>query len=234
MTPHYSNDRPAIIMNMAMTLDGKSVLQDGHWHSITSAKDRLSMDQIRASVDGIMMGSHSLRQDNAKLYDRRRPHCQRQPQPIIFSQTGKLPRSLHLFAKPHPEPIIVGPAKAQSQLRQSIPTNYTFYEWSGWQDLRQFLCWIHNHIQAKRLLLEGGPKINAQFSQKDLIDEIYITIAPVISAAQRDGPIGPALSKDSPEDSIKKSQEPLFQAGFALISHKSSNNEVFLHYQKQR
>jgi riboflavin biosynthesis pyrimidine reductase len=123
----------------------------------------------------------------------------------------------------------VGPSGAHKQLQQNLSANtYHFYEWSGWQDIKQFLAWLQDHIGVQRLLLEGGPKVNAQFSQRELIDEIYLTIVPVVSAAQGDGPIAPDLSNAS------TAKEPAFlYQGFSLVSHKSSGDELFCHYQKK-
>jgi riboflavin biosynthesis pyrimidine reductase len=54
------NDRPHIIVNVAMTVDGKLDTIERKGAPISSRIDRQRVDQLRASVDAVMVGGRTL------------------------------------------------------------------------------------------------------------------------------------------------------------------------------
>ncbi len=220
-----NNKNFRVAINMAMTLDGKSILADGQWHSLTSMADRNKMDIIREGADVIFAGAASLRQDNAKLYVRNNTNAHH-PIPVIFTKSGKLSQTLHLFQKPHPKPVIVCSKQAQKKIAATLKkTDYQNYTWAGWHELIDLIEWLSLQYNAKIFLLEGGPKLNAFFFQQDLITDMYITIVPFIAGGKGSGPVQ-YTNQNHSEKKIMK----IFQQKAQIVSCQKIENEVFLHY----
>jgi 2,5-diamino-6-(ribosylamino)-4(3H)-pyrimidinone 5'-phosphate reductase len=61
------NDRPFVLVNVAMTADGKldSYLRKGA--TISSGQDKTRVDQLRAKMDAILVGGKTLVQEDPKL-----------------------------------------------------------------------------------------------------------------------------------------------------------------------
>lgn len=207
-----------IFINMAMSIDGKSVLPGGRWHGHTSKYDRENMDRIRSISDAVLVGSASLRMDDALLYDRRNPGKNRQPSPVIFTLNGDISPGWNVFQKPHPKALIVGSSLVLEKVENlawpdEIPDTYP---WEGWNNLDEFLAFLEEKRGYQNILVEGGPKINFQFFKRNLIDEMYITIVPFIVGGRGSGPISGDFVDSLPS---KK-----------LISSKVIGKEIFLHY----
>ena len=61
------NDRPFVLVNVAMTADGKldSYLRKGA--TISSGQDKTRVDQLRAKMDAILVGGKTLVQEDPEL-----------------------------------------------------------------------------------------------------------------------------------------------------------------------
>ena len=100
------SDRPYILLNYAMSLDGKLSTKDRDPVNFTSKKDRDLMDQIRSEVDAVLIGAGTLRAENPPVRirkgDRRRErvNSNKQPHPIsiLLSRNLCFP-TLYLFAE---------------------------------------------------------------------------------------------------------------------------------------
>jgi riboflavin biosynthesis pyrimidine reductase len=90
----------------------------------------------------------------------------------------------------------------------------------SWHDL---LATLHRDHGVNRLLIEGGSELNAQLLKLDLVDEIFMTLAPKIKLGA-DVPTmadGAAFSRDEITE-----WEP--------ISSKPVGNEIFVRYRRRR
>src|SRR6266550_3624317 len=75
--PSSRNSRPYVILNAAMSLDGKIATYTGD-SRMSSPADLRRVHRLRASVDGIMVGMRTLLRDDPKLTVKfargRKPH----------------------------------------------------------------------------------------------------------------------------------------------------------------
>jgi riboflavin biosynthesis pyrimidine reductase len=89
-------------------------------------------------------------------------------------------------------------------------------------DLEQLLTKLKG-MGVRRLLVLGGSELNAALLQNNLVDELFLTIAPKVKLG-RDIPTyagGNAL----PREHVQK---------FRLVEHHAFENEVFLRYRRER
>ncbi len=213
--------RPRIVFNMAMTLDGKSVLDTGQWHGLCSRADREKMDALRSQADMILVGAASLRADNALLYDRRNPDDGRHPRPVILSGEKGIDPLWKVWQRPHPPAVLVHPGE---DLGIKAPLTWIGQEperltWKGWDELPTLLSFLHSNYHCRLLLVEGGPTINGHFFLRKLVDEFFVTIVPYQIGGSGSGPIANYLKQDILD--------------FYLQSCDVVQSEIFLHYKRQ-
>lgn len=91
------------------------------------------------------------------------------------------------------------------------------------RDLKKLVSDIYQKGYRK-VLVEGGPTLLASFLKEDLLDEIFLTIAPKIFGSSKDT-LTLVESYLFPPSKIKK---------FKLISVKKIKDEVFLRYGRSR
>ena len=100
-------DRPYVILNSAMSLDGKIATKRGRAR-ISSPEDLRRMQELRASVDGIMIGNNTLLVDDPSL----RLKAEKRGDPparIIVDSSLRTPGDAKIFS--HPGRIIIGTSR---------------------------------------------------------------------------------------------------------------------------
>ena len=60
-------DRPYVHINVAATADGKIDTFERRGAAISSARDKERVDQLRAEADAVMVGGHTLHDEDPKL-----------------------------------------------------------------------------------------------------------------------------------------------------------------------
>lgn len=182
--------RPFVLINMAMTADGKIATANRAIHSFGSPRDLAHLYELRATTDAILCGartveiSRSILDNGGERFTRQRgkrglkEHNLR----VIISGTGTIDLSADIFRKQF-SPIIVlttdriSPVKL-AQLREIVQE----VKIMGQSDINfpAALRWLRKKWQVERLLCEGGGELNAAMFQADLVDEIHLTICPKI------------------------------------------------------
>src|SRR5204862_8348594 len=102
--PASRNSRPYVILNAAMSLDGKIATYTGD-SRMSSPADLRRVHRLRASVDGIMVGMRTLLRDDPKLTVKfargRKPHR------IIVDSSAQTPLTSYVVRTAEEVPTIV-------------------------------------------------------------------------------------------------------------------------------
>ena len=179
--------RPYVFINMAMTVDGKITSARREHPKFTSGFDRKSMDRLRAQADALLVGAGTLRADNPSLAVRdpeMRRYRQRLGLPaglvrVLVSASADLPGSSRFFGEDDDAPRIVATVQAAPE-RNVARLEGRAEVWRVGQDrvdLPQLLGRLHQ-LGVRRLLCEGGGQLNWQLFRDDLVDELFVTVAP--------------------------------------------------------
>ncbi len=173
-------------MNMALTIDGKSVRPEGRWFGLSSVNDRQRMDKIRSRAQAVVTGSGTIIKDNPVLWLRRQDGTPDpdSPLPVIMCRSSLPPQNAKVFRGVR-KPLLFANEKLFSDGR--FRNEQEFCRQAADPVLQSedavtpenLLC----HLSAKgitQVLLEGGPVLTYSFLEEDLIDRIYITIVPFI------------------------------------------------------
>jgi 2,5-diamino-6-(ribosylamino)-4(3H)-pyrimidinone 5'-phosphate reductase len=189
-------DRPYVTMNMAMTADGKITSVKREEPDFTSRFDRKTMDRYRAEADAILIGAGTLRTDDPPLHVRdpeMREYRAALGKPetllnVVVTSSAALDPDSRFFRTGAASGRIV--ATVEDAPDERIDKLEAVAEvWKigrGSVDLRALLVRLRAR-GVERLLVEGGGELNWGFVRDDLLDELYLTIAPAILGG-RDAP----------------------------------------------
>lgn len=166
--PH--DHRPYTFINMVTTIDGKTVSgnRGDDVLDLGGQADHTLMRRIQDQADGVLVGATTLRAADKRW----NPNT---PFRIVVSNRGEFDYSLPYFqggGKAYvacSEPSACQPEKGVQRL---VAGNDKVDVTQLLQKLKQ--------LGVHRLLCFGGSELNAQLLENDLIDELFLTIAPKI------------------------------------------------------
>lgn len=222
--------RPRILINMAMSLDGKVTSAAREPVTFTSREDRQRLLALRARADAIVIGAGTAAIDrdqtlgipNARLRAARRRRGQPEyPLRVVVSGRLRLPITLRLFRTPISPVLLVCASRAPLR-RQRNFARLGHVQVCGRKevDLRRLVDHLASQYGVRTILCEGGPTLNDAFFRAGLVDELFITLIPRIVGG-RDAPtlvdgVGFPRLKDAPRG--------------RLVSCRKGTREWFLHY----
>ncbi len=175
-------NRPYVIIVSEVSVDGKLTLYRG-----ASSKELMTlMDQeayrylheIRAKVDGIMVGCETVRTDNPSLTVR---YVQgKNPVRIIPCSTANVPLDANIFSKDAPTLIVTTKRAPEEKLEKIREIGAEV--WVVGEDLVDFDALMPMLVERgiNSLMVEGGASINWEFIKRGFVDEIRLIHLPVI------------------------------------------------------
>lgn len=205
--PTGPEDRPYVAINMVATIDGKILTGERNENvmDLGSKADHAAMREIQAAVDGIMIGAGSLRATKGLWYPSEKAR-------FVVSTSGDIDQDGRFFTDTPDRAYIVGfegPVK---------PANFKS---GGEVNLAAALKKMRAELGIERLLVEGGSELNAALLAENLVDELFLTVAPKVKLG-RDIPTY-AGGKPLPREAVQN---------YELVSHIRLENEIFLRYRR--
>ena len=179
-------NRPHILVNVAMTADGKidSVARKGT--TISSITDKARVDRLRAEVDAIMVGGRTLIAEDPKLTVKSEPLRLMRKACKLDENPAKVGIVSVAELKLDGDFLTTGPARRLIYTtRRTSPEQVELLENTGAQvfvlndgaiDLRQVMDSLHEQ-GVRKLLIEGGGTLIAEAFRLELVDELFIYIA---------------------------------------------------------
>ncbi len=188
--------RPFVFVNMAMSADGKITTAARETPRMTSRRDRDTMDRLRAEADAILIGAGTLRADHPKLHVRAESMRRRRRElgrtrgllKVVVTASGDVdPASRSLEDPDSGGILIVTTESAAHRNLDALADRGRVWRLGATRvDLSALLGKLAAE-GVERLLVEGGGELNAQLFEDDLVDELYLTVAPAILGG-RDAP----------------------------------------------
>ena len=165
--------KPYVILNAAMTLDGKIATKTGS-SEISGKEDLERVHEIRKEVDGIMVGIGTVLADDPRLTVHK-INAKKEDNPIrvVVDNKARTPLDFRILNDDAETIIAVSRAKELSK-RVNV-----FYSSKESVDLAEFMEHLHSE-GIETLMLEGGSTLNFSMIKENLIDEVKICIAPMI------------------------------------------------------
>ncbi|MGI9601890.1 MAG: pyrimidine reductase family protein [Acidimicrobiales bacterium] len=180
--------RPWVMLNMVASLDGATAV-DGVSGGLGGTADRQVFGVIRTVPDVIVVAAGTVRAEDygppvarPEAVDRRQARGQA-PVPVVAVVTGSasLDGSSRLFADHHRPLIITTDDAPADRVAALAPVADIVTAGTTTVDPTAAL-----QVLAARghqvVLLEGGPTLNGQFVAQGLVDELCLTVAPMLVA----------------------------------------------------
>lgn len=204
-------ERPHLAINMVATVDGRAAL-GGTATGIGSPYDRQLMKELRAEADVVLHGAGTVRADPLSarvpvelVPGRLARGMTEQPLGAIVTASGALP-----FSHPYYESDTV--VYVTSRRRVALPPSVEVCRVAGVQDVIADL----GRRGKRRILCEGGPRLNAAILEAGLVDEVYFTLAPKLAGGFE------------PLTIVHGGTFPI--VGLRLLSVEQRASELYLHY----
>lgn len=192
--------RPRILINFAITGDGKIGTASKGPSRFTSKADLARLHEIRLRADAILVGRGTLEADSMSMTIPEVLHPKKQPLRLIVSRAGHFDTAHKVFHTPGGAIHLIATAAADdldergyqklgaSLHRCSLPT---------------FLERARGELGVNTLLCEGGGSLVKELFALDAIDEINLTVAGHSLIGGRNSPTITGL----PEDFLPASRE---------------------------
>ena len=182
-------NRPYVLVNVAMTADGKIDSAAHQGVVISSDMDKERVDRLRAEVDAVVVGGKTLLQDDPRLTVRSEIFREKRVQAGLPENPAKVGVISNAALQPNSRFLTAGPARKLIFTTLRTPAEQIeLLEKAGAEvlisgkrrvDLSAMLesLYIYGY---RRILVEGGGTLLAAFFRLGLVDELSIYIAPRI------------------------------------------------------
>lgn len=175
------SDRPYIIINCAMSIDGKIALPSKKPIKLSSLEDFKRVYELRNFCDGILVGVNTILMDDPKLTVKSKfVNKPKNPIRIILDTNGRTPENAMVFD---------GSAKTYIVMSEKSKDKQIYY-----RNAEILYCPIDDHGQIaleklvmilkkdgiENLLVEGGETVIYNFMKHRLVDELYVYISSLI------------------------------------------------------
>lgn len=203
-----------VINVMAASLDGRIGLHDREGDDerlelgLTGEADRAFLRDQMAEADAIIVGATSIRANGCCLDQSGRDG--KSPSWFIFAQSP-LPFSFAFWEQTHIPRYLISEVPLPIKEGSGV-TNLVY----GQHDSVSFLLEFMEKSQFEHVLLFGGGIVNRWFYERNLVNELRLSLAPIIIGKAR----APYLLAPELNHSVK----------FALLASQSAENFVFLRY----
>ena len=221
LPPHERalDDRPFVFVNMISTIDGRAAV-DGRSAGLGDQADLQRLLELRTIADAVLIGTGTLRAEGyARLVrseERRRRRVAAglaaDPVAVILSRRFDVPWDAGLFQAPEQPVLIYTGADVGEPPGAPAPVEVVRLEVPG---LREMLADLRAR-GVRALLSEGGPTMHGALHAAGAVDELFLTIDPLITGDDEPSIVEGGRLPDSVE--------------LELLSVDRAGSELFLRY----
>ncbi|GHI06625.1 5-amino-6-(5-phosphoribosylamino)uracil reductase [Streptomyces cellostaticus] len=177
---------PYVLLSAAVSLDGYLDDTGPERLLLSSPADFDRVDEVRASVDAILIGAGTIRADNPRLLvnspERRAARVAdgraAYPLKVTVTATGDLDPAAN-FWHTGGEKLVYTTDKGAEQASRALGRTADVVSLGPALDWRALLEHLHDVRGVRRLMVEGGGTVHTQLLQQGLADELQLVLAPL-------------------------------------------------------
>jgi riboflavin-specific deaminase-like protein len=214
--------RPFVFINMAMTADGKIASANRQASAFGSRADHARLLELRDCADAILTGAGTLNAQPDVTLGPGPKSKKNPPLRVIASGEGNVnPRHKVFQTKGAPVIVLATKRISRARLRKLEAAADTVRICGANRiDFTRALDFLQNEWGVKRLLCEGGGDLNDSLLRTGVVDEVNLTICPLILGGREAPTIAGGIGFERLADARQ----------FKLKSKKQVKNELFLVY----
>ncbi|MBF0431632.1 MAG: bifunctional diaminohydroxyphosphoribosylaminopyrimidine deaminase/5-amino-6-(5-phosphoribosylamino)uracil reductase RibD [Fibrobacteria bacterium] len=166
--------RPKIILKIAQSIDGSINEVPGKETAITGPEAKVFTHNLRAMVDGVMVGAVTLRADNPSLTPRNTTiPLEYMPETIITSKSGRLPLTHTLMKRGKKKNCVV-----ISNSKSTFPSHIHHYAFTKNNLTVDDFISVFKKRGYHGVLIEGGSHLLSQWLSSKYWDMFYVLTGP--------------------------------------------------------
>ena len=172
--------RPFVTANFAITADGRISTRNFTPSDFSSRRDKRRLVKIRAACDAVLVGARTLASDTMTLGI---PGIRGKNPPlrVIVSNSGRIAPTLRVFKTAGAPIVIFTTRKMPAKIRAALAAVADiFIHPTPVVDLALALTILRADYGVKRLVCEGGGTLLRSFAAADLLDELHLTLCPLV------------------------------------------------------
>jgi riboflavin-specific deaminase-like protein len=212
-------DRPFLYVAMISTVDGRAAL-DGNSHGLGDEADLETLLELRTLADAVLIGTGTLRaegydrlvRDPARRERRVAAGLAEDPVAVLLSRRFDIPWDAGLFQAPD-QRVLIGTAAPGGV--PDVPAPVEVVELADPTPAALLAALRMRGVRS--LLCEAGPTLHRALLAAGLVDELFLTVAPV-------------LTGDPDEPSIVTGPRLPSLIDLRLLSAAQHGSELFLRY----
>ena len=194
-TPHKLRSvagRPHVLLSCAVSIDGYLDDTRPERLMLSSEVDLDRVDEVRASVDAILVGANTVRRDNPRLLLRSQARLRARtarglaanPAKVTVTRSGELDPRARFFTTGDARKLVYAASGVLDKTRRTLGGNATVLDAGEPPELPRILADLAGQGIA-RLMVEGGSGILSWFLSAGLADELHLVVAPRFVADPR-------------------------------------------------
>jgi diaminohydroxyphosphoribosylaminopyrimidine deaminase / 5-amino-6-(5-phosphoribosylamino)uracil reductase len=152
---------PWVIAKVARTLDDRIIRPAGEPKQLSNNRSLRLVQCLRATVDAILVGAETVRQDDPRLTVRSHGHGV-QPWRVVMTRSGNLPNNSTILTDQYRDRTLI-------------------FQRVDWPEMLKAL----GARGITRLLVEGGGDVLGQLHDLQLIDELWCFITPLLAGGNK-------------------------------------------------
>ena len=179
--------RPYLVANMVESMDGRATVA-GRSGPLGGDADREMFHGLRSSVDAVYTGTGTLRAENYGRLVRsperreRRVAAGLEPEPVavVASRRGHIPWSIPLFEEPEQRVLVFSETPVETPDKIDAQVQVVVLD-----DARPMavLERLRADFGIRSVLSEGGPTLLSSLIADEVLDELFLTIAPLVAGS---------------------------------------------------
>lgn len=211
--------KPYIILNSAMTLDGKIATRTGS-SEISGLEDLQRVHQIRKELDAIMVGINTVLEDDPRLTVHKLSSKESDnPLRVVIDSKARTPLNSRVL-NGEAETLIVVSQEAPRERVKALADKGENVDLILAGKTRVDLTILMDELAqrgVRSLLLEGGSTLNFSMLQAGLVDEVLVCIAPMIAGGKWAKTLADGDGVDYMKDAFKLELKKSYKLGKDFI-----------------
>ena len=218
--------RPFVLINMAMSADGKIATGNRAVHSFGSPQDQHHLYELRATADAILCGARTLEMEGATLgsggarFRRKRVRCGLCDEAlrVVASGSASISPDAAIFQQRFSPVVLLTSEQAPKRRLDSLRAVVDAWHVCGGReiDFAEGLRWLSAEWGVRRLLGEGGGELNDGLFRAGVVDEIHLTLTPLVFGGRGSPSIADGLGFSRLPDAARFRLQSIRQHGDEL------------------
>jgi 2,5-diamino-6-(ribosylamino)-4(3H)-pyrimidinone 5'-phosphate reductase len=172
-------NRPYVIINCAMSADGKIASPAGKQLRISNEEDIRRVYNLRNEFDAVLVGVNTIQADNPKLTVKEE-YVQNPKNPArVILDTHCVTKPDALAVDENAKTLIITNGECDKNYKINVEVVQCEVDYDGFIDLNQMLEILYNR-GIKKLMVEGGSTVIWNFLKQSLVDDLFVFIGPMI------------------------------------------------------